>query len=133
MYPNFVQQALLPLKTVNPGRIDYGANEDGKFALPVILVIDDVGVLDGLEERLAPVRLHEEAPQVGQRPALRAFEEGEDGVAEHRGHLVAPRRREPPEDGHQVRGEQVFLDLVLGTPCPIRPVYFGPLPWAQGG
>ena len=61
----------------------------------------------------------EEAAHVGKRPTSCAFQEGENGVGEDRIHLVAPRRRQAPEDRDKLDGlYECVLCACCTTACP---------------
>src|ERR1044072_8283850 len=78
---------------------------------------------DRREELLPEGGISEEAAQVEEGAASRALEEDLDRVPEDRRHLVAPGGREAPEDGHQVRREE--LPLGVGTASQYIPADYG--------
>ena len=87
------------------------ARQEREFFLPEV---DDLGVSHVLQELFAVIRLDEKSTQVDERPTSLTLKDGEDGVAEDRGHLVAPARRQPPEDRHEIRREERPLQLRVG-------------------
>src|ERR1044072_7501171 len=75
----------------------------------------DVRIGDRREELLPEGGISEEAAQVEEGAASRALEEYLDRVPYDLRHLVAPGGREAPEDGHQVRREELPLGVGIGS------------------
>ena len=73
-------------------------------------VIDDLGIGHGARN-LSRKLVSRGTTHVGERPALAAFQKGEDRIGEDRMHLVAPTARQPFENRGKVGGKESLFQF----------------------